>query len=428
MMEGAICMKSELDLFNNVPTQLSIDDSSFVEIHPIAALTREAPIEFYITGNGDQYLDLSHTLLHLRIRILNKNDTDLGADDVVAPINYLLNTLFSECSIYLNDKQIASQTNYAYRAYLESLLFFNKSSQDNLLSSSMFFKDDSSKFNIVVSGLNTGFDKRSGITKLSKEVDLMGPLHFDLASQPKLLINGVNVRVKLEQNKDVFTLMSLTDKFKIKITLASLYVRKVTVAPSIMLAHEKALESGVIKMPIRRIDVKTFALPRGGQSSTIANAFIGQLPTRIILGLVSNSAYNGVANKNPFNFSHYKLSHICAQLGGRMIPSNAYQPNFDDNLYVRCYLAMFTDLNRFHNASNININYADYKEGYCLYVIDLTPDLASNESHVSVNKTGSLTIDIKFKSALDETLTLIAYADYRNCIEIDKSRGVFTDF
>lgn len=427
-MDDLICMKSELDLFNNVPTQLSIDESSFIEIHPIAALTHQTPVEFYITGNGDQYLDLAHTLLHLRIKVTKKNGTDLVAEDVVAPINYLLNTMFSECSIYLNDKQVASQTNYAYRAYLESLLFFSKSSQDSLLSSAMFFKDVSSKFDITAVGSNAAFDKRNEICKLSKPIDLIGALHFDLASQQKLLINGVNVRIKLEQNKDVFTLMSANDSYKIKIDLASLYVRKVNVTPSVMLAHEKALEKGVIKMPIRRIDVKTFALPRGLQSSTIANAFIGQLPTRIILGLVTNSAYNGAINKNPFNFHHHNVSYICAQLGGRMIPSKAYQPNFENNLYARCYLGLFTDLNRYHNSSNINIGFADYKEGCCLYAMDLTPDLAANESHVSANKTGNLTIDIKFSSALSETITLIAYAEYRNMVEIDKSRGVFTDF
>ncbi|KFM77201.1 hypothetical protein X975_04696, partial [Stegodyphus mimosarum] len=136
-------------------------------------------------------------------------------------------------------------------------------------------------------------DTRSGTKYVLKSnlMDLIGPLNFDLATQPKLLINGVNVRIKLEQNKDFF-FMSKEDEFKTVIHSAKLYVRKVNMSPSVFLAHEKALESGVIKMPIRRVEVKTFALSYGLQSTTIANAFIGQLPMRIILGFLSNEAYN----------------------------------------------------------------------------------------------------------------------------------------
>ncbi|GFQ64519.1 uncharacterized protein F54H12.2 [Trichonephila clavata] len=93
------CVKSELDLFNVNPVQLSTEDSSFTEIFPVASLSDKTPIEFYVSGSGEHYLDLAHTLLHLQVKIKKRNGTILGAPDQVAPINYLLNTLFSECSV-----------------------------------------------------------------------------------------------------------------------------------------------------------------------------------------------------------------------------------------------------------------------------------------------------------------------------------------
>ncbi|XP_035227922.1 uncharacterized protein F54H12.2-like [Stegodyphus dumicola] len=230
---------------------------------------------------------------------------------------------------------------------------------------------------------NEGYTTRANRCKLSQSLDLVGPLHFDLATQPKLLVNGVNVRIKLERHKDVFTLMSANDNYKIRIQLAKLYVRKVSVAPSILIAHEKALEKGVIKMPIRRIDIKSFAISSGLQSTTIANAFIGQLPTRLILGFVSNAAYNGSINRNPFKFHHYNLNYLCILNGGQMIPSKPYQPNFEKTFYGRSYLSIFTDLNRYHSSPNINISFDEYKDGYTLYAVDLTPDMASNESQAT---------------------------------------------
>lgn len=426
-MADMICLKSELDLFNNVPIQLGIESSSFLEIHPVASLTDESPIEFYVSGTGENYIDLAHTMLHLRIKITKANGTNLAEGDNVGPINYVLNTMFSECSVFLNDKQISSQVNYSYRALLESLLLYSKSAQDTLLSSSLFHKDTAS-YHDAIDQTNVGYSNRKEPFKTSKQVDLIGPLHIDLASQPKLLINGVTLRIKLERQKNPFVLMSAADSFKLKIQSASLYVRKVNVIPSIILAHEKALEMGVIKMPIRRIEVKTFALASGIQSTTIANAFIGQLPTRLILGFVSNETFNGKCDKNPFKFDHYNLNYLSVLNGGQMIPAKPYQPDFANNLYARSYLSLFTDLNRYHNSPNININYSEYKSGYALYAVDLTPDLAANESHTSINKNGNIAFDIKFNTSLPTTINLIVYAEYRNLIEIDKSRGVTTDF
>ncbi|GBO12257.1 Uncharacterized protein F54H12.2 [Araneus ventricosus] len=428
--KSPICLKSELDLFSSLPIQLAIDNSSFAQIHPISSLTDKAPIEFLISGNGEHYLDLAHTILHLQVKIVKKAANAVLTDtDHVAPINYILNTMFSQFSIFLNDKQIASQSNYSYRAFMESLLFSSKSNQDTLQSSALFYKDTAAEHdNVAGASANNGFIARKNRCKLSKTVDLIGILHFDLASQPKLLINGVDVKIKLERHKDTFSLMSSADDFKLVIGSASLFIRKINVAPSIVLAHEKALERGVIKIPIRRSEVRSFALSNGLQSSTIANAFIGQIPTCLILGFVSNAAYNGSVAKNPFKFHHYNLNYLSILDGSKMIPAIPFQPNFESNLYARSYLSLFTDLNRFHNSQNININYEEYKGGYSLYAVDLTPDLAFGECHTSVNRTGNIAIDLKFALPLPETVSLIVYAQYRNTIEIDKSRNVFTDY
>ncbi|GFS82312.1 uncharacterized protein F54H12.2 [Nephila pilipes] len=217
-------------------------------------------------------------------------------------------------------------------------------------------------------------------------------------------------------------------EYRIILKSASLFIRKINVAASVVLAQEKALERGLIKMPIKRVEVRSFALSSGLQSSTIANAFNGQLPTRLILGFVSNDAYNGSFSKNPFNFRHYNLNYLSVLDGSKMIPSKPFQLNFASNLYARSYLSLFTDLNRFHNSQNINISYEEYPKGYTLYAIDLTPDMAAGETHMSVNRTGNIAIDIKFSAPPDETVSLIVYAEYRNTIEIDKARNVFTDF
>ena len=89
-----------------------------------------------------------------------------------------------------------------------------------------------------------------------------------------------------------------------------MFVRKVKLAPSVFLAHAKALENSTAKYPIRRAVCKTVTIPNTFQDINIEKLFSGQLPSRLVIGLVANAAYNGANNRNPFNFAHYNLMDI----------------------------------------------------------------------------------------------------------------------
>jgi len=88
-------------------TQLSIEDKVYTEIMPLSAITENGPIEFFIPGDGEKYLDLNDTLLHLRVKITNADGTDLVNDAPVGLINYPLNTLFSQRDVTLGDRLIS---------------------------------------------------------------------------------------------------------------------------------------------------------------------------------------------------------------------------------------------------------------------------------------------------------------------------------
>ncbi|GFV07083.1 vesicular glutamate transporter 2 [Trichonephila clavipes] len=83
---------------------------------------------------------------------------------------------------------------------------------------------------------------------------------------------------------------------------------------------KKVLEQSLVQMPFTRIETKTFTLSSGLKSVIIPNVVNGILPSRMILGLVSNSTFNGNFQKNPFNFKNYNLSYISLSENGVQIP------------------------------------------------------------------------------------------------------------
>ncbi|GFT61720.1 uncharacterized protein F54H12.2 [Nephila pilipes] len=105
-------------------------------------------------------------------------------------------------------------------------------------------------------------------------------------------------------------------------------------------------------MPFTRIEAKTFTLGSGLKSVIIPNAMNGILPSRMILGLVSNAAFNRDFKQNPINFKNYNLSSISLSENGVQIPMSAYTPSYKNNLFARNYLSLFTDLAQ--HDTNIN--------------------------------------------------------------------------
>ena len=56
------CLKSELDIFAVPPTQTSIESGSYVEYNPISSINDGTPIEFVISGGGQDYIDLARLI------------------------------------------------------------------------------------------------------------------------------------------------------------------------------------------------------------------------------------------------------------------------------------------------------------------------------------------------------------------------------
>ena len=81
--------------------------------------------------------------------------------------------------------------------------------------------------------LNTGLETRSKWTKTGKIVELQGRIHSDLFNQEKLILNGVDLTVKLHRHKPEFCLLSAdtAPTFKITIKDAILYVKKIELTP-----------------------------------------------------------------------------------------------------------------------------------------------------------------------------------------------------
>ena len=255
-------------------------------------------------------------------------------------------------------------------------------------------------------------------TKASKIVKLHGRMHSDLFNQEKLILNGVDLMVKLHRHKPTFCLLSAdtTPACKITIVDAILYVKKIELTPSVFNAINTVLNDKNAQYVITRTTPKVYTVPRGQQSQHIDNAFLGEIPKCIAICLMDNVSYNGNYKKNPFNFQHYKLTQIGISVNGEEIPFMPLKLNFDDKLFVTAYNTLFSGTGKLHGNSGSIIKREDYSEEYTIIIADLTPfEIGDN---FDLKAEGMLSINSVFKSPLGATINVLVYAEYDNVIEI----------
>ena len=302
-------VKSELDLFTVPPTQNCIIASHVVEHQPTASLDSGGPIEFFIPGSGDDYIDLANTKIHVQVKVTQPNGANLDAAAPVGPVNNWLHSLFSQVDVFLNGTLVTQSTNtYAYRAFVETLLTYGVGAKSTQLTNQLWYKDKASRMSAV----------------------------------------------------------------------------------------DLALEKSTVKYPLRPVSMKVYSIPAGARSHTHENLFLNTLPKRLVLCCIDNDAYNGAYDKNPFHAKNNAIGFHSVYVDGRQIPSKPFQPNFEDNLFVRCYTSLFTSTGKIWQDEGNGLTRDDYRDGYTFFCFDLTPDQCDGPCFNLVQKS-NLRIEFHFR-------------------------------
>ena len=185
--ESRECTKSELDLFTIPATQTSITKGQWIEYHPLSNITDNGPIEFNVSGSGEEYLDLARTQLFVKAKITKANGAALDLNEQVGLVNLFLHSLFSQGDVSLNERLISPSTNtYPYRAMIETLPNYGEDAKSSQLSMAMFYKDTPGKMDAVNpvaedGDANMGLKASYAFTKQSHTVDMIGPIHSDIS-------------------------------------------------------------------------------------------------------------------------------------------------------------------------------------------------------------------------------------------------------
>ena len=437
---SSVVALSEFDLFGVPPTQLAVERDIQTEHRPISSLNNSsASIQFEIHTGIDEYVQLRECELYLCVRVnLSKSsiatEPKVTTDDwkKIAPVNYLLNSMFKQVNVSIGQISVSSSRFYPYIAYIDALTSYSLEAKNSFLSSALWHKDRTGEMDSINETRSKYLWPNGGDLTKGCELDMIGKLHIDLGFQDRALLGGVTLNITLYPNDPKFYLMyDNTLVPTVDILDACLYVHRSKVTPAIVQAHMRALQDATAKYFINRKEGQAYIINKGTLDSYLNNVVNGVLPRRIYVAFLSNEAFNGNNTLNPFYFKNYSIRHIACYLDGSQHPLKPYTPDFNKKKFAREYFGLFEAANQTGVTSNIDISREEFYEGFTLFGFNFAPDLSESctkVGYVSPQKYGTLGIEVKFNHALAETVTAFIYCEYDSLIELPLSRVAIKNF
>nr|DAC81299.1 TPA_asm: hexon [Ladona dragonfly adintovirus] len=425
----AAVVHDALDLFSEAPVQFSIKGKREIPYKPENSLDGQVTtIEFHVKDAGpNTYKDLSSISLNLKVKLVKLDGTDYKDSDSSQSgvVNNFLHSIFTQCQVYWNDILISPYaSHYNYKAYLETLLNYGVDASNTHLRCACWELDKGDDLDKIEG--NVGFVERKNTFKNSSIVELEGRVFCDIFNINRFLINKVDVKLKFSLAKDTFFLKGTDAQTKLQFVDATLYVDHYNIDQRFLIETEKKLLTRNISYQFKRVEIKNFTIQKGVSSYNQGNVAgsLGKLPTRIIVCMVSHTAYVGSLAKNPYNFQHFNLTKFVLNYNGFPIPANGLEMDFQKDECTRAYRSLINGLGVHYSDKGNTISKEMFSRGYFIIAQDLTPDGCADGDHLSLAEQGDLVIDLHFASALTSPVTMLVYAEYDSVIEVNKTRNV----
>ncbi len=427
--------------FHPIPEEAKILQVLYIDVLPMSTIVSGGTIEFFIPGSGNQYIDLKNTRLYVQCHITMGDGTpipdfpadpqaNVPVDAMVSVANNFLHTLFRQVEVFWGDKQVSSSgLFYPYKSYIDTLLNNDVGAKQSQLQAQGFHKDTPGYLEDpdIVFGSNEGLLERSKLFRASAKVDMEGPLYVDVfQQQTSMLLNGVDMRVKLQPSNTPFCFISANPQADYKIVLDKVLLRvcKVSANAHVFLENEKLLRKMTAKYPYMKAELTIRSIEQNQANLSVENVFQAKIPSKLCVALIPARCFNGTYQTNPFVFETADVNFLAAYVNGVSMPGSPFEPSYAGNAqnYIREYLSLFEATQKLGEDSGNDLGRLDYANGFTIYCFNIDP-----ESQFTLKKqTGNFKVEIRLSQGAQKPYIVLLYALYPAIIEIDQSRNVIT--
>ena len=399
----------------------SIDHAQTIEVFPeprdIAAIT---PLEFIVHSSPGYFIDLSSIIIDVKLKIYPESgDRDDIADQNVYFINNLSQTLWSAIKVYLNNTIVESNYNNQQIANFYHILTTPNDlvKERGVVQGAFPINPENMADAINRGGLVGDASIVSRVQYAKKEVvHVRGPLHLDLSTCTKFLVDGVNMRIVLDPSSPRFLINSTPDHpWSYSIDSAKLQVTKLKPFAGPLLSTHTSINKSPIEYMMRRHVMKTVVFPQNQRKISIFRPFEAFIPGKIYIFMVDQQAAGGIYTRYPFFYQDFGLLSYSVKVHGTEI---AGSETGGENI------RLYTDSLKAHGEDYF-IPYDNYTRGGC-FVICVDTNPGSDQNGLTIEKRGNLLIELLLNAELVRSAVVHVLGVMDSTFEIDGDRNVTT--
>ena len=406
-------------------------------IYPETTLTLDpsGAAQFRIPGTTD-WIDPNKSYIYMSGKFVGqvpkKGDTalvdisDPNAEDF-SWVNMLPQAYFKSVDVTVGNVSVTqNDSNYMYRAYLQTLLNTTAPALNTYMSTAGWVKDDGD-WDGVDAKKNTALATRRKMINAKKECYFT----FDIATPffqiSKFLISDCDVTLKLQKNPNpaFYMMHSSSGSVDFQVTQICLKLRKVTPNSDTLLELENKIASSPLTYVL---DDPRFIINSVQAGETyIHREYVtsGHHPKRAIVVMLETEAYNGHAERNPFRFQHFNVGRVSLTKNGLEYPTPAITCDFANKNYVEAYRHLLASLQADKSAFVPDITLKDFENGAFILSWDMSPDqYGCDDPQMIVNRSSNIKLSIEFKTPLAKAVTLIFYYQLESRVTLNQSLQV----
>ncbi|GAU89849.1 hypothetical protein RvY_02351 [Ramazzottius varieornatus] len=332
---SADCVNTAVEYWNSVPpTQSYMDTGKWIYVNPVGNRLNMESISFEVTGSPDEFVDLYNSYLLWDFKVRKADGLFIVPDTVTyGPINMIASTMWQTEDFYLIGERVTGVSQLAnFANYAEALLGYGPSSKEQLELQG-FHLDTAGSHDTTVTTptnaamTNSGLRNRYNRLKGDQTWKLCSRFPSELAKQPLLIPNRMDIKLILHRANAASYMMSEEEALGLKliITSAQLKIRKMKMDPEFLVAHEMLLAKRNALIFFEEKNVLELTINAGVMSFARDDLFRGIIPKKVILALVDSAAIAGHYKKNPLKVESANLSQVGFIVNSENLPSRPLQ-------------------------------------------------------------------------------------------------------
>ncbi|XP_058970810.2 uncharacterized protein F54H12.2-like [Pocillopora verrucosa] len=256
-------------------------------------------------------------------------------------------TIIKQPSVYVNGTLTTEQTDtYAYKSYIETILNYGTEDEDTILRPQGYYSglDYPTHVQLVANNIDQthadykalpaekrkamdGLLKMRGRTTGGKTIVLYGMPHVDLFNTGRMLIPGVDLKIRFMLNDPKFFMNGITAvntdvRLKAGDLNMKFYACMVKVRSDVYnhIASARLQRNLDVYYCTVRSEIRTYTLQKLHSTFEATDMFNGRVPDRVVVGIVYQDAFSGKYGYNPFIFKKDKITSIKQVVEGEEYP------------------------------------------------------------------------------------------------------------